>query len=130
MIFRKHARLTLEEYAEKLIAAGLTEDGRESVSNIPMAPPIGYIRQPSLVETIRDMVRSEKLAEASRAAGMETFEESEDFDVGDEDAAELRSGFENDFDPPVQELQAAIDEAKVAEAEKEATPPAEPTPSD
>ena len=47
--------------------------GRELVDGLPMEPPIGYRREPSLAERIRSMVRGEQLAAEARAAGMETF---------------------------------------------------------
>jgi len=62
-----------------------TADGREHPDPIPMEPPINYVRQPHLWETIRDMVRSEALAQRAREAGRETFEEAEDFDIEDDD---------------------------------------------
>lgn len=49
-----------------------------------MAPPVGYVKQPSLADQIRDMVRSERLAMEMAEAGVETFEEADDFDVGDD----------------------------------------------
>ena len=67
---------------------------------VPMEPPLGYRRQPSLMEQVREMVRSEQLRREVESAGMETFEESEDFDVEDYDP---RSPWEENFDP-VEEL--------------------------
>jgi len=64
----------------------------EVVSAIPIAPPVGYVKQPSLSERIRAMVRSEHLRAAAEGGGFETFEEAEDFDV--EDDPELRSNYE------------------------------------
>lgn len=101
--WRKPKRLTLEEYFAKLKEKGLNEDGSPVLDPTPMAPPIGYKKQPSMVDIIRDMVQSENLRREAMAAGAETFEESEDFDVGD-DPEQLRSPYENDFDPPVSEL--------------------------
>lgn len=75
----------------------LTPDGREIVSNVPIAPPIGYIKQPTLHERIRDMVRSEQLRQAAEGAGYETFDEADDFAVGDDH--DPSSPYEQDFDP-------------------------------
>lgn len=69
----------------------------EVVSAIPVAPPVGYVKQPSLAERIRAMVRSEHLRQAAEAGGYETFEESEDFEVGDD--YDPRSPYEEQFDP-------------------------------
>jgi len=101
--FRPRQRLTVEEYAAKLMRKGLNADGSPILDPVPMAPPIGYKKVPSMVEIVRDMVRSERLAQEARDAGHETFEEAEDFDIGEDDP-QLHSPFENDFDPPLEEL--------------------------
>lgn len=105
--FFKPARgLTQEQYLAKLLERGLDENGKFEPDATPMAPPIGYKKQPSMVEIVRNMVRSERLAAELAAQGQETFEEADDFDV-DDDPPDMRSGWENDFDPPVSELVAA-----------------------
>lgn len=106
-------RMTFDEYCAKLAERGLNEDGSFKVSPVPMEPPIGYRKHPSMVEIIREQIRSAKLAELAEKTGMETFEEADDFDCGQEDGEDLRSGYENDFDPPIQEV------AKEVAAEKE-----------
>lgn len=78
----------------------LDENGHEIPDPTPMAPPIGYKRQPSLAEQIRAMVRSEKLRQEAEEAGAETFDEADDFDVGDD--YDPRSPYEHDFDPGVE----------------------------
>lgn len=75
----------------------LTKDGREKPDPTPIAPPIGYIKQPTMVENIRAMVRRE-MSDAAAAQGMETFEEADDFEVGDD--YDPRSPYEELFDPP------------------------------
>lgn len=102
-VFRPRHRLTPEEYLAKLTARGLHPDGTQILDPVPLAPPIGYKKTPSMVEIVRDMIRSERLAAEAAAMGHETFEESEDFDVGDEDPL-MRSPWENDFDPPLETL--------------------------
>lgn len=86
----------------------------EVVSAIPLAPPVGYVKQPSLSERIRAMVRSEHLRAAAENAGFETFEEAEDFDVDDD--PELKSPYE------------VHDEPLAAFPDRPATPPPEPPP--
>lgn len=83
----------------------IDSEGREILDPTPMEPPVGYSRQPSLSEQIREMVRSEKLRQEAEAAGMETFEEADDFDVGDD--YDPTSPYENDFDPPIEEMKKA-----------------------
>lgn len=83
-------------HAKPITNARLDPTGRERVSSIPLAPPVGYIRQPSLAQQIRDMVRSEQLAAEARNAGYETFEEADDFEVDDFDPS---SPYEEVFEP-------------------------------
>lgn len=74
-----------------------TADGREIPNSTPMEPPIGYKKQPSIFDQVRAMVRSDKLKQEAINAGMETFEEADDFDL-DEDE-DPHSKYENEFDP-------------------------------
>lgn len=119
--FRRPKQTDLEEYLKKLSDRGLDRDGKLIPDPTPIAPPIGFKKTPSMVEIVRNMVRSERLAAEARAAGAETFEESEDFDVGD-DGPDLTSGFENDFDPPIPEIRKAVEEERL----KNAPPPVVP----
>lgn len=80
------------------------DDGGEYPDPTPMAPPLGYKKQPSMVSLIRDMIASDNLRKAAEAAGMETFEEADDFDVDDPEGDMADSPHENEFDPPVSEL--------------------------
>lgn len=120
LAFRRPVQLDLEQYLEKLKQRRLSPDGREIPSSVPVAPPVGYKKQPSMVEMVREMVRSERLRQEVAAAGAETFEEAEDFDVGDEpDMAS--TPYENDFDPPLSELLQAGSQ-ELAKKEKAAPP--------
>ena len=87
------------------------EFGRELLDSTPMAPPVGHKKQPSMVELVREMVKSEHLRRAALESGHETFEEADDFDVGDEDDMPS-SPHENEFDPPVSELLREGEKAK------------------
>lgn len=93
-------QLDLEEEIFARTARGDRIDGRgrEIPDPTPVAPPIGYVKQPSLHEQIREMVRSERLAQEAAAAGFETFEEADDFDVGDD--FDPSSPYEDMFDGP------------------------------
>lgn len=73
------------------------EHGRELMDPTPIAPPIGYKKSPSIAEQIRAMVRSEKLRQEAEAEGYETFEEADDFDVGDD--FDPKSPYEEVFEP-------------------------------
>lgn len=84
------------------------EKGREIPDPTPMQPPIGYTRQPSLAQQIRQQILSANLAEAARTAGAETFEEADDFEVGDDWEDEKHSPYEANFDPMTAEERAAL----------------------
>lgn len=115
---RRPPKMEKEEYLAKLLEKGLV--GAAVVPDpVPLAPPIGYKKQPSMVELIRDMVRGERLAAEALASGHETFEDAEDFEVGDEpDYPQAPYG--NDFDPPLKELLKAGDAAVKDKAQKDA----------
>lgn len=93
-------RISVADYAKKMVERGYDAQGRFIPDPTPMAPAVGFKESPSMVEIIRRMVRDERLAQDLDATGFETFDEADDFEVGDENADELRSGFENEFEPP------------------------------
>lgn len=99
MPVREKPQMDLEEYHLKLEEKGLTPDGASLVPDpTPIAPPLGYKRQPSMVEHIRNMVKSERLRAEAESAGAETFEEADDFDVED-DPLEPNTPYEDIFEP-------------------------------
>lgn len=103
----------------------LDAHGREITDPRPMAPPVGYIKQPSIFELVRDQVQRELRLHAGDR-DFETFEENEDFDIPD-DPIDPHSQWENDFDPPMSEVRQALeDNRKAAEAGKQPAEPAEP----
>lgn len=107
----------VQEYSDRL-GRPLTPWGAEILDPTPIAPPVGYKRQPTMVEHIRAAVKSEMLRREAEALGADTFEESEDFDVGDDDD-DPHTPYENDFDPPIDHIREAVE----AEKAKKATPP-------
>lgn len=88
---------------EEIIQARLNDDGHEVVSSIPMAPPLGYVKQPSMVDHVRKMVRSEMLRREVEAAGVETFEDADDFDIAD-DPLDPATMYEEVFEPVVEDV--------------------------
>lgn len=82
--------------------------GREIPDSEPMQPPIGFVRADPLSVRIREMIIGHRLAEEARAAGQETFEEADDFAVGDDWEAEQHSPYEADFDHMTPEERAAL----------------------
>lgn len=107
-----HPDSVLPEYRHAVPARdGYMWKGMEFPDPVPVAPPVGYKKQPSIMDNIRELIARASLEAA--AQGFETAEEADDFDVVDE------------FDP--------IDrgtpwEAHFYPAEPEAPKPA-PTPS-
>lgn len=99
----------------------LDDRGRELLDPRPLAPPVGYQKQPSMIEHIRAMVRSEALRQAAEAHGAESFEDADDFDVGDD--YDPTSPYEGEFEPiDYQALRAR--EAQEAENKKGPQPKA------
>lgn len=80
----------------------LDEKGRELLDSKPMQPPVGYKRQPSLAEQIREQVRLAKLELQYEVA--ETEDEADDFDIPD-DPIEPNSPWENDTIPTLKSVQ-------------------------
>ena len=73
--------------------ATLNPDGSEVVDSTPMAPPLGYKKSESVHEMIQRQVRSELLRREIEAAGGESFDEANDFNVED-DVENLPPGYE------------------------------------
>lgn len=66
----------------------------EVVDPTPMAPPIGYKREPTLMEKIQLMVMKEKIQRLQEHLGAETPAEAEDFDIGEDDGHDPSSPYE------------------------------------
>lgn len=81
---------------------GLSEDGSQFYPDpTPMAPPVGYVAQPSMFDIIRAQVRAE-LTRQGIERGVESFEEADDFEVGED--YEPDSPYEENFELSVREL--------------------------
>lgn len=103
-----------------VVLSSLDEHGREVLDDVPRQAPDDHVHQPSLAEQIRAMIRSEKLAQEAEEMGAETFEESEDFDIGDD--YDPRSPWENDHDPSMDEVK-----REVSNSRKKSAPPEPPS---
>lgn len=117
--FRKPKQIELEDYLAKLLSKGLHPDGTPILDPTPLAPPIGYIKAPSMFDTVRDLIRGENLKREALAAGMETFEEADDFDIEDE-KPQLRSIHEHPEDQPSARELLAAGKASLASKQKPA----------
>lgn len=61
----------------------LNDDGSEVLDDTPVALPVRFQRAETLVEQVRRLVRGE-LSGAATLAGWESFDEADDFNVGDD----------------------------------------------
>lgn len=74
--------------------------GRELPDPVPIAPPVGWFKQPSMFDVVRNMVRSEQLRIAAEAGGAESFDDASDFEVDDEIFPTSQFEDADDFEPP------------------------------
>lgn len=70
--------------------------GVELPNPVPMEPPLGFVEHVPLHEQIRAMVRAQ-MSEQAREQGDESFEEADDFEVGDD--FDPSTPYEDVFDP-------------------------------
>lgn len=90
----------------------------------PIAPPVGYVRSPTIAEQIRTMVRSEALKHHADTQGMDTFEEADDFIIGDDydPRSPWEEQFDGEFDVPI------TNQAPLARDPEDRNPPTPPPP--
>lgn len=93
-------------------SSGIGVDGKEYGDPVPMAPPVGFTAPPDLMSMIRRMVQAEDIRKAQDAAGFETFEEADDFDIED-DPLDALTPYEKIFYPP-EEVKPAVNGAPPA----------------
>jgi len=114
---KKIKGLEVEAKSYKSNLGRLDEKGREILDGRPMEPPVGFSPQPSLVDRIRKMVQDATLQRELDKAGAETFDEANDFDVGDD--YDPSSPWEQYYEP-------TPFEAFIKEQAQKAEPPREP----
>lgn len=68
----------------------------EKPDPVPIAPPLGYQPTPPIEELIQQMITNHVLRAEMEAAGAETFEEADDFEVGED--YDPTSPYEETFD--------------------------------
>lgn len=94
------------------------KEGREHLDPTPMEPPLGYKKQQTLSDQIRNMIYQSKMSEIDNSP--ETMEEADDFDM--EDDFDPHSRWENDFEPSIKELKELYDKRTQEEARVSAPP--------
>lgn len=98
----------VEEYCTKpefdqdgvQVSAGIGVDGKEYGDPVPMQPPVGYQSPPDILTLIRSMVRNEEFLAKLKSEDMETFEESDDFEIDDDPFP--MTDYEKVFYPPAE----------------------------
>lgn len=81
------------------------ENGHEVLNPTVMAPPLGYKKQLSIAEQVRQQIRSMKALQDDEP---ETEEEADDFDI--EDDPVMPSRWENDLIPSIKETRKRMKE--------------------
>jgi hypothetical protein len=108
------------------------KDRYETPDPTPVAAPISMRKSPSIFDHVRDMIRRE-MSEAAEAAGYESFEDADDFDVDDDPFPHSRHTLDED-ELSVAELRQRLQEAEAREAAVEDPPgvqgPTSPPPED
>lgn len=82
-VYSKYWKKLKEVIARNPKGRAYDEQGQFYPDPVPIAPPIGYVQEPSMFDRVRDMIRKEASLRA-QAEGFETFEESDDFEVEDD----------------------------------------------
>ena len=89
-----------KKVVERPSKARINEKGEEVGDPRPLEVPVGFKRgDDSLAVKIRQIIRSERMAQLAQESGRETFEEADDFDIPDDDQYDPESPYEVQFDP-------------------------------
>lgn len=93
----------------------IDSSGCEKLDPTPASLPVGFHRPPTLQEQIRRLVRSE-LSDAASKHGAESFEEADDFNVGDD--LDPSSPYEEQFEhnANIESLKQQVEQGKKARA--------------
>ena len=127
-----------EETGEVRPTPFVDEHGREILDSRPMSPPVGYKKQPSLIDHVIETRRQirEELSRAAEEAGFESMADADDFYI-DDDPVDPFSPWEQNFEPPVvawvpkaKEAPADAGGAEAATPEPGKAPPAAAEPPD
>lgn len=116
------------QFEQSVQSLYLDEFGREKPNPIPLEPPVGYVKRPTIAETMRQMIR--QASEEAKMAGAETEEEANDFDIDDE--FDPTTPYEHDFEPdPVLDRMIALQSQppKKEPAQAQPVPAPSPTPA-
>lgn len=79
----RSAVMSDDDYMRKLAERRLEIGGSEIPDPTPLEPPVGYVKQPSIFERMREMVNRE-MAMRMQYEG-EDYDDEEDFDTGEDE---------------------------------------------
>lgn len=102
------------------------EQGEELPDPKPIEVPLGFKKPPTLHEQIRMFIRTEEFRRRTEAAGVESFEEANDFEVGDEEFDDVPTPHEMQEEFLRKGAKDADEFIAKRSKAKAATPPAEP----
>jgi len=92
------------------------EKGEEIPDPTKPELPLGFKKPESLAEQVRRLVRSEQVRLAAEKSGHESFDEADDFEVGED--YDPRSPYEEIFDPTSNEAPEVVQELEKRKAKK------------
>lgn len=101
------------------------QNGIEVPDPEPAFVPTGLAKQESIQQMIRRMIRTEASLHAD-SLGQETFEEADDFDIGDDDEFESAYVYEENFDPLPDPITSQPEQSSSEGETETATSPATP----
>lgn len=88
------------------------KQGEELLDPRPVAAAIGITRPVPLGERIRQLVQNETLRRELNEAGVESFDEADDFEIPDDDTFDRTTPYEDRFDPELPGVIARYQEIK------------------
>lgn len=116
---RRQRQYDLEDFIERQSRRGYV-GALQTVSSVPMEPPIGYVKRENMFDQMKAMVEARIEALRLEMEGgneMETLEEADDFEVGDPEDFHPSTPYEGNFDISVKELLQAGNESLLAKKE-------------
>lgn len=113
-------------YEQSVQSQYLDANGHELPNPVPMQPPVGYVKRPSIAQQMREMIQ--QVSYEAAMSGQETEEEANDFDV-DEDF-EPSSPWEDEFEvDPTMEAMLALQSKPPVKAEPKTSGASAPAPT-
>lgn len=125
-MWRQPPQMSADDYMEKMAERRMEVDGSEIPDPVPLEPPVGYVKKPSMFETMREMVKREM------AMRMQNDADGGDGDVDDDDYEEeddfprSHREYSEEDDVWVRQTAAELAERRKSASESREAPPASP----